>query len=48
MLTITTDIAYVIIAYGYCDPVTFMLKWTSKSHPASVLDVIHIHIKLKR
>jgi hypothetical protein len=47
-LTVSTGIADVVGARGYCDMVTFILKWMSRSHLGSVLDVLYMHRKIMR
>jgi hypothetical protein len=48
VLTRATDIADIISAYCYCDPVTLILKRMLRSYSASVLDVLHLYKKLRR
>jgi hypothetical protein len=41
--TVATSIADVISAGGYCDIVTFIQKWVSRSHSCSIFDILHMH-----
>jgi hypothetical protein len=48
VLTVATDIDDVSNARYYCDSIAFMLKRMLISHPNFILDVLHMHKKLRR